>query len=118
MLLLDRDTVGVFYSPSQLSIFSIENNKNISIWPIDETLKVPPLQIRVDLEVMAMKGYTKFPNGSRLESPHQMQFSVISRALVGGSSILQPLPSGLLYIINCSEFLYRIYLLVIREFVT
>ena len=43
-----------------------------------------PLWVRVDLGVMAMKAYSTFPNASGLELHHQMEFSVISRTLIGG----------------------------------
>ena len=53
--------------------------------------QVPPLRVRVDQGVMAMKMYSTFPKAVGLEPQHQMQFSVISRALVdvGGPNSLQ-----------------------------
>ena len=47
------------------------------------------LRARVDLEAMAIKEYSAFPKASALlELHHQIQFSVISRILVGGGGIL------------------------------
>ena len=43
--------------------------------------QVLPLQTRVDLGAMAMKGYSAFPNASVLELHHQLS-SVIYRTLV------------------------------------
>ena len=41
------------------------------------------IQIRVDLELMAMKNYSTFDRAPGLERHHQMHFNVISRTLVG-----------------------------------
>ena len=41
-----------------------------SIWPIDRTLSDLPLQARVNLEAMAMNGYSKFPQAPALLEPH------------------------------------------------
>ena len=38
-----------------------------------------PLRVRVDLGVMAMKGYSTFPRALELEPHHQMQFNVMPR---------------------------------------
>ena len=46
--------------------------------------QVLPLWVRVDLEVMAIKGYSTLPKAPELELNHQMQYSIISRTL-GGS---------------------------------
>ena len=43
---------------------------------------VLPLQVRVDLTVMA-KGYSTFPKAPELEFHYQIQFNVIPKALVG-----------------------------------
>ena len=40
--------------------------------------QVLPLLIRVDLGVMAIKGYSTLPRSQELEPYYQMQFSVIS----------------------------------------
>ena len=42
-----------------------------------------PFQVKVNLGVMAMKGYSTSPEGPGLEFHYQMQFNVISRTLVG-----------------------------------
>ena len=44
-------------------------------------LKVLPLRNRVDIGVMAMKGYFTFPKTPRLKPPDRMQFSDIPRTL-------------------------------------
>ena len=41
--------------------------------------KIIPLQVRVDLEIMAMKGYSTLPRSPELEPHHQMHFIVIPR---------------------------------------
>ena len=48
------------------------------------------LWIRMDLGVMAMKGYSTLPKLPELKPYHQMQFSVISRTplFFGGGEIL------------------------------
>ena len=45
--------------------------------------EVLSLQVRVNLGVMAMKRYSTLPRSPELKPYNQMQFSVISRALVG-----------------------------------
>ena len=47
-----------------------------------------PLQARVDLALMAMKGYPAFPKAPTLLEPHHQILSVISRTLVGGILLL------------------------------
>ena len=47
---------------------------------------VLPLQVRVDLRAVVMKGYSTFSEVPKLEPHHQIQFSVISRILVEGRS--------------------------------
>ena len=42
-----------------------------------EQQQILPLQVKADLGVMVMKGYTKLPRAPELETLHQMQFSVI-----------------------------------------
>ena len=42
------------------------------IWPIDRTFQVLPLQVGVDLEAMAMKGYSAFPKSPELEPDYQI----------------------------------------------
>ena len=66
---------------------------------------IQTIYVRVDLVVMAMKEYSKFPKAPGLEPHHQMQFSFIPRTLtdvcVGGIAslkryrrrILQPQPA-------------------------
>ena len=51
---------------------------NSSVWPINRTLTGTTTPVRVDLDVMAMKGFSTF-----LKAHHQMQFSVISRPPIG-----------------------------------
>ena len=59
---------------------------NTFIGPIDKILIILPLQIRVDLGVMAMKEYSKLLWAPGLEAQHQVQFNVIPRTppFVGG----------------------------------
>ena len=45
------------------------------------SIQVLPIRVRVDLGVMVMKGYSKFPKTPRLASHYEMQFSVKTRAL-------------------------------------
>ena len=49
---------------TQLNGFKYDKWLNSSIWPIYGTLRI--------MGVMAMKGYSTFPNTSKLEFPHQM----------------------------------------------
>ena len=59
-------------APFQAIQFSI-SMQFISIWPIDRTLSMLPLPARVDLGVMAMKGYSAFPKApALLELHHQI----------------------------------------------
>ena len=51
---LCRGAVGVFYSPSRQA----------------KPYQVLPLQARVDLGAMAMKGYSAFPKAPALLEPH------------------------------------------------
>ena len=66
--------------------------------------QVLQLQVRVDLGVMAMKGYSTFPRSPKLEPHHQMQFSVISRILNKEYSQYIPSPAnraiGILGVVN------------------
>ena len=43
-----------------------------------------PLRVRVELSVIVIEGYSTFHKAPGLEPHYQMQFSVISRTLVGG----------------------------------
>ena len=46
-----------------------------SIWPIDRTLEVLPLPVRVDLKAIAMKGFSIFPKApALLELHHQIVY--------------------------------------------
>ena len=53
-----------------------------------------PFQVRVDLRVMAMKGYLIFPKALGLEPHDQMLSSVISRILVDEGEEVLPLSKG------------------------
>ena len=44
--------------------------------------QILPIQVRVDLRVMPMKGSSTFLKALGLEPHHQMQFSVIPRILI------------------------------------
>ena len=55
--------------------FQITNRLSDSIWNMEGPKQVVPIWIRVDLEVIAMKVYSTFPQ-------HQMQFSIIPRTLI------------------------------------
>ena len=44
-----------------------------------ELKQVLPLQIRVDLGIMAVNGYSTLSRSPELESHHQMQFSILPR---------------------------------------
>ena len=57
-----------------------------------------PLQARVDLGVMAMKGYPAFPKAPALLEPTIRLFSLISRTLVGRD--LSPLHKSSWYILQ------------------
>ena len=48
-------------------------------------------QIRVNLGVIAIKGYSTFPRAPEIEPHHQVQFSVILRTLASGRRRLAPL---------------------------
>ena len=43
-----------------------------SIWPKDGTYQVQPLPVRVDLGVIAMKGYFLFPKAPAMKPRHQI----------------------------------------------
>ena len=57
---------------------------NSFIWPIDRILTGTTTPGQSELGVIAMKEYSTFPKAPGLELDHQIQFSVISRTLVGG----------------------------------
>ena len=57
---------------------------NSSIWPIDGTPTVLPLQVKVDLGVMEIKGYSTFPKTFPIR-----WFRVIPRKIVG-SKVFYP----------------------------
>ena len=50
---------------------------NGSIWHIDGTLKLVPLWIDVDLDVLAVKGYSTFPWTPGLEPHHEIGYCYI-----------------------------------------
>ena len=51
-----------------------------SVWPIDRIFKpVQTLWIRVDMGVMAVKGYSILPASPKLEPYHQIQLRIIPR---------------------------------------
>ena len=49
--------------------------------------QIQPLLIRVDLEVMAMKGYSSFPRSPKLEPQHLMTLSVTPRKILFGGGL-------------------------------
>ena len=51
----------LWYDSTWDSLIEYEEFSNRSIWPINGTLTGTPLQVRVDLRVMAMKGYSPDP---------------------------------------------------------
>ena len=53
-----------------------------SLFNFDAPYHVTPLWFRVDLGVIAMKGYSSFPKAPGLEPHHQLQFTLIPRTLV------------------------------------
>ena len=60
-----------------------------------------PLWIKVDLGVMALKGYLTFPKAPGQEPHHQIQFSVISKTLIN-----MPLPlcsDAAVIFYNCNQ---------------
>ena len=77
-----------------------------SIWLFYQVL---PHRVRFDLGVMTMKGYSIFPKALELEPYHQMQFSLISRTVVGiGVALLQR--CSRCFFIHHSDFSIRYYL--------
>ena len=54
-------------------------------------LHVLPLQVRVNLEVMATRGYFTHPKAPELESHHQIQFIFIPRTLILFDPSVKPL---------------------------
>ena len=71
--------------------------------------------VYVDPRIMPIKGYSSFHKVPGQRSQHQMQFTVISRTLVGGGftllkrcslHILQPQPTGLG---ACSDHLWWLF---------
>ena len=43
-----------------------------------------PLRIRVDLDIITLKGYSTFPKSPKPETHHQMLFNVVHRTPLGG----------------------------------
>ena len=68
-------------------VSSFENDKFL-FDPLMGPKQVLPLQLRVDLGVIVMKGYSAFPKASWLEPCYLMQPSVISKILVGKGILL------------------------------
>ena len=51
--------------------------------------QVPPLQVKVGLGVMLMKGYSAFPKAPALLEPHHQIVFLISRTLMGEVLLLR-----------------------------
>ena len=70
------------------------------------------------MEVMAMKLLANFPKAPGLESHYQMQFSVISRKLVGGGGLTtcrSEIDPGARLLLELSQHYLSIYLSVTQE---
>ena len=52
------------------------------------SIQILTLWVQVDLGVMPMKEYSPFSKASGLEAHYQMQFSVISKTLVGAGVLI------------------------------
>ena len=50
---------------------------------------VLPLRIRVDLDIITLKGYSTFPKSPKPETHHQMLFNVVHRTPLGGFLLLR-----------------------------
>ena len=79
-----------------------------------------PLRARLDLRVMAMKGYCIFPKALALLEPHHRLFSVISRTPVGGVLLLSREAVGVFYSPNRQgdlgrELHHQIYMSVVAR---
>ena len=70
-------------------ILSLENDDIFLFGPSMKSYQILPLRVRVDLGViMATKGLSTFHKAPELETHYKMQFSVISRTLIGRVGVL------------------------------
>ena len=56
--------------------------------------QVLPLQVRVDMGLMTIKGYSTFPRSQDLEPHHQMLFNIILRTILFWESMSYPSGRG------------------------
>ena len=86
-------------------VLMIENDEIFLFDPQMGPEQVPPLWVRVDPGVMAMKGHSTFPKAPELKSHRQMGFIIMSRILIEDRSYrsaemqlaysIQPQPTGI-----------------------
>ena len=58
------------------------------IWPIDGTLRVLPLQAKVNMGIIAMKRHSIFLRAPELDPYHQIQLHIILRIIFFGEGLI------------------------------
>ena len=87
----------VLFQTIQFSISTQFKCQKVQVYPLIGPSQVLTLRVRVNLGVMAMKGYSAFPKATTLLEPHQQIVSCLQETCWVGDLILCSDPVGVFY---------------------